>query len=247
MLNEETNNRGPHGLFSSQSHGLVDIDALMSYLPACEGSAENANPARSPAPAAARSLGEWLSAHRRASDGADVSEWIAAEAESVLLWAEANRRIIDNQGFDRLRSGYRNLAGESEHDVFHVSESKRVIKTTIPPNFGARGAAEAYLTNALRNNEMFGDDVHLHGVMRMSGGPVLVISQPFIDGTRPTLLEIARWFEDQGYVAAGIHRWKHPASGADIADAHAGNLLKDPAGNLIPIDLQILKPASLPL
>ncbi|MFN5739616.1 MAG: NAD-dependent DNA ligase LigA, partial [Akkermansiaceae bacterium] len=88
---------------------------------------------------------------------------------------------------------------------------------------------------------IFGDDIWFHGIILTEQGPAFVISQPYVDGTEPTLEEVAKWFTDQGYISNGHNRWFHPVTGADIADAHTGNLIKSSDGELIPIDLQVLK------
>lgn len=111
----------------------------------------------------------------------------------------------------------------------------------MPPNFGARGEVLEYVRNAIWANEMFGDDIRLEGIIETEAGPAIVTSQPFIEGREPTVDEISEWFESQGYVADGYNKWRHPETGAVIADAHSGNLVMTDAG-LIPIDLQILNP-----
>lgn len=133
------------------------------------------------------------------------------------------------------------MEGASEHHVFAVPKTGRVIKSTIPPNFGARGEALIYIQNQIDANKMFGDDILFEGVLDFNG-VAIITSQPFVKGESPSVEDIAEWFEAQGYVNAGYNRWKHPDTGADIADTHPGNLIRTPEGNIIPIDLQILKP-----
>lgn len=115
-----------------------------------------------------------------------------------------------------------------------------MIKFTIPPNFGAQGGALAYLRNINASNTLFGDNIVLHGVLETKRGPALVTSQPFVSGVAPTLAEVESWFKKNGYRSAGHNRWKNDVTGADVADAHVGNLIKSEDGELIPIDLQVL-------
>ncbi|MCB1093431.1 MAG: hypothetical protein KDL87_17970 [Verrucomicrobiae bacterium] len=132
-------------------------------------------------------------------------------------------------------------AGATEHDVFLSPEGEKVIKLTIPPKFGARGQVIDYVKNVLWANHLFGDDIRLVGIVATNAGPAIVTSQPFIEGGAPTQEEVAEWFLDQGYLPDGYFKWRHPESGAIIADAHPGNLVRTEWG-LIPIDLQILNP-----
>ena len=115
-----------------------------------------------------------------------------------------------------------------------------MLKLTIPPSFGAQGTASAYLANVAAANRLFGDDIRFHGVLETLGGPSLVTSQPFVDGTAPTDAEITSWFTANGYISVGHNHWKHHQTGTEIADAHAGNLIKTADGELVPIDLQVL-------
>jgi DNA ligase (NAD+) len=126
--------------------------------------------------------------------------------------------------------------------VFRPEESARVIKLTIPPNFGAQGGVIAYLANLDAANRIFGDDIQFHGVLETLHGPSLVTSQPFIAGTEPEPAEVSAWFESNGFQSIGHNRWKHSETGTEIADAHIGNLIKTEDGELIPIDLQVLNP-----
>jgi DNA ligase (NAD+) len=129
--------------------------------------------------------------------------------------------------------------------VFRPEDCLRVIKLTIPPNFGAQGGVIPYLANLDAANRIFGDDIEFHGVLETLHGPSLVTSQPFIVGSQPEPKEVAAWFESNGYQSTGHNRWKHPESGIEIADAHTGNLIQSNNGELIPIDLQVLDAGDL--
>ena len=164
----------------------------------------------------------------------------------MVSWARESNRLLDPRRFGRLAARYPQLGGQSEHTVFHIQSKNRVIKFTLPPNFGAQGEAIAYLNNLDAANQVFGDDILLHGVLETKRGPALVISQPFVTGDVPTPEEIAIWFEASGYHSKGHNRWKNDATGAEIADAHVGNLIKIEDGELVPIDLQVLSMGRIP-
>jgi DNA ligase (NAD+) len=218
----------------------VDLDTILPYLPENERQSTGTG-FGGPAPRGTiESLAQWLLDDLGGGDGANVSQRIRQEAESVVSWARQNGRLIDPRRFGRLASRYPQLGGQSEHTVFHLQSRHRVVKITLPPNFGAQGGALAYLRNLNASNALFSDEIVLHGVLVTKRGPALVTSQPFVPGAAPTLDEIAAWFEGNGYHSIGHNRWKNDSTGADVADAHAGNLIKTEDGELIPIDLQVL-------
>jgi NAD-dependent DNA ligase len=224
----------------------VDVDGILPYLSSHGRNSPSSAPRRTPAQSQGQSLARRLLDDLGRSDGTNVSQRIRQEAESVVSWARESNRILDPQRFGRLAARYPHLGGQSEHTVFHVQSRHRVIKFTIPPNFGAQGEALAYLNNLEAANQVFGDDILLHGVLETKRGPALVTSQPFITGTVPTPQEVASWFESNGYHSTGHNRWKNDSTGAEIADAHVGNLIKTEDGELVPIDLQVLSLGSFP-
>jgi len=219
----------------------IDLESLFPYLDSHEhAAAARRKTSHSPA----QSLTEWLRSYLGASDGADVSKRIGSEAESILSWAKENGRLINTEKFWELGAGYPDLGGQSEHVVFHIPETNRVAKITIPPYFGGQGTAEAYLKNLHAANHLYQDDILFHGVVETAGGVSLVTSQPYVMGSRPTEEEVTTWFQQNGYHVIGHNRWKNETYGIEIADAHTGNLIKTENGELVPIDLQILSEGS---
>ena len=178
-------------------------------------------------------------------DEADVGKRLRQEAESVLEWADRAGRIVEAEKLISLVADQPDLGGQSEHTVFYLPEFRRVVKFTIPPNFGAQSAA-GYLRNLLASNRLFGDDIRLHGVLDTKEGPAFVISQPYIHGTAPSIDDVSAWFLIHGFSTTGHNRWKHP-DGTEIADAHVGNLIRTADGELVPIDLQVLSTPHRPL
>ena len=169
-----------------------------------------------------------------------MAQRIRRETESILEWGTHTRRLLNLQEITRLTEGWIKLAGQSEHTVFLAEKYLRVVKFTLPPNFGAQGSIP-YLRNIVACNRIYGDDIWFHGILLTEQGPAFVISQPYVDGTEPSSGEINDWFTNQGYQSKGHNRWFHPVTGVDVADAHTGNLIKSSDGELIPIDLQVLK------
>ena len=218
----------------------IDFESILPYETTHEHAAENApipgtHPQGSP-----QSLARRLQEDSAGNHGDNVAQRIRRETESILEWGTHTRRLLNLQEITRLTEGWIKLAGQSEHTVFLAEKYLRVVKFTLPPNFGAQGSIR-YLRNIVACNRIFGDDIWFHGILLTEQGPAFVISQPYVDGTQPSSGEITDWFTNQGYESKGHNRWFHPVTGVDVADAHTGNLIKSSDGELIPIDLQVLK------
>ncbi len=222
----------------------IDFDSLLPYVKAHDSISSATAHGRTPPQSAAKSLARRLEEDLKRGDGDDLQKRIRREAESILEWGNQSGRIIETEGIHRLLRDWKKLGGQSEHTVFHIEALSRIVKFTIPPNFGAQGSL-LYLANIDASNRLFGDDIVLHGILPSDEGPAFLISQPYVEGTEPTLAEVADWFTAQGYELNGHNRWRHPETGTDIADAHTGNLIKTADGELVPIDLQVLKEGHL--
>ncbi|WAC18548.1 NAD-dependent DNA ligase LigA [Luteolibacter sp. SL250] len=216
------------------SHGL-DLEQLLPYLPS-HGRGSSERNARSSAEGLAKRLEDDL----RSSDGADVPQRLRQEAESILNWGIDSGRLLAPDHLVELTENWRELGGQSEHTVFHIPALSRVVKFTLPPYFGAQGSI-AYLRNIGASNELFGDDIWFHGIIRTQKGPAFVISQPYVEGCEPSTEDVEQWFVEKGYHPTGHNRWLHDSGEVEIADAHVGNLIKTADGSLVPIDLQVLR------
>lgn len=218
----------------------IDFESILPYVSNHAVRKENSHLSTASSESTAQSLARRLEKDLSGSHGDNLQERIRREAQSILQWGDQSGRILESQGIHRLLRDWKKLGGQSEHTVFHIESLGRIIKFTIPPNFGAQGSLQ-YLANIGACNRLFGDDIIFHGILSSEEGPAFVISQPYVDGTEPTLEEVAKWFTDQGYISNGHNRWFHPITGVEVADAHTGNLIKSSDGELIPIDLQVLK------
>jgi len=218
----------------------IDFESILPYETAHEHAAENAPVPGTHPQGSPQSLARRLQEDSAGKDGDNVAQRIRREAESILEWGAGAMRLLNVEGLNRLTEGWKKLAGQSEHTVFLDEKFERVVKFTLPPNFGAQGSIP-YLRNIIACNRIFGDDIWFHGILSTKQGSAFVISQPYVDGTEPTMGEVADWFTNQGYESKGHNRWFHPVTGVEVADAHTGNLIKSSDGELIPIDLQVLK------
>ena len=217
----------------------VDFESILPYETAHEHAAENAPVPGTHPQGSPQSLARRLQEDSAGNHGDNVAQRIRREAQSILEWGVDTHRQLQAESLFELTESWEKLAGQSEHTVFLNQEQQRVVKFTLPPNFGAQGTIP-YLRNIVACNRLFGDDIWFHGILSTEQGPAFVISQPYVDGTEPSSGEINDWFTNQGYQSKGHNRWFHPVTGVEIADAHTGNLIKSSDGELIPIDLQVL-------
>jgi DNA ligase (NAD+) len=224
----------------------VDLEAILPYITNHERNHSGQISRGTPSPSPEESLGEKLHAELTGSDGSNLQERIRQEAKSILEWGVETGRIIDPDRIFELVKEWKELGGQSEHTVFYVKELDRVVKFTIPPNFGAQGS-RAYLRNITSSNCLFEDDIRFHGIVQIEAGPIFVVSQPYVHGVEPTIKEVNDWFTANGYRSSGYNRWRDDTNGIEIADAHVGNLIKTEDGELVPIDLQVLSIGSIPL
>jgi DNA ligase (NAD+) len=224
---------------SSESTPAVDLERILPYVAKNESNHPATNTRRTSPPNPEDSLREKLQTELSASDGSNLHERIRQEAQSILEWGLEAGRIIDPDRIFELVKEWKELGGQSEHTVFYIKDLDRVVKFTIPPNFGAQGSI-AYLRNITASNYLFADDIRFHGIVQIEAGPIFVISQPYVHGVEPTIQEVSDWFIANGYRSSGYNRWRDYTSGVEIADAHVGNLIKTEDGELVPIDLQVL-------
>lgn len=218
----------------------IDFKAFLPYENLSEHSSKDTPVSTAHPQGTPRGLARRIQEDSAGKDGDNVGQRIRREAKSILKWGADSNRILRSESLHRLLQDCKKLAGQSEHTVFLAQAQQRVVKFTLPPNFGAQGSI-LYLKNIEACNRIFGDDIWFHGILPTKQGPAFVISQPYVEGTQPTDAEVAKWFLDQGYQSTGHNRWFQPDTGVEIADAHTGNLIKTSTGELVPIDLQVLK------
>lgn len=173
-------------------------------------------------------------------DQADAAQRLHTETESLLAWAASHSRLISPVELAAIAGAVPELEGASEHDLLLDPIAGRVIKLTKPPNFGARGAAIEYLTNIVACRQLLAFDWRFEGILNTSHGACIVSSQPFIRGENPSIENIADHFANLGFT-----KGPHPHTfvrddGITIADARPDNILRDPDGILMPIDVHIL-------
>jgi hypothetical protein len=197
---------------------------------------------------------ESAESHVRASTGASGAcdggrEEFTVAFTSLLEWAE-NRGLIrpptDFPFLDRSPDGY-----GDEHEAWFDAVSNLWFKATYPNRFGLAwskedsATARAYLTRLVLQNRYFGDDIELVALINVDQRLRILTSQPHIAGEPAPYSEIQAWFQNLGFVRVCSNdriAWYNTQDNLLIADAHEGNIIKTPDGDLVPIDLNICQP-----
>ena len=150
--------------------------------------------------------------------------------------------------------------------IWRLPDVARVVKLTYAGRFGfaadaqwffdeerEEAAAKAFLRDAtpleyldrlLLQNEVFGDDLRLLGIIDKARGMHVVTSQPDIDGGLVTPEEIIAFMAASGFTRIDAVRLGHedalafyrPADGLAVFDCHIGNFIKS-GPHVVPIDL----------
>ncbi|MFH1499164.1 MAG: hypothetical protein ABII82_15220 [Verrucomicrobiota bacterium] len=146
----------------------------------------------------------------------------------------------------------------AEHETYFDSVGRVAVKVTHDGRFGhclrEEGAVARpvdYLQRLAWHNELFGDDIVLHGLLLESAGIRLVTSQAWIVShpakLSPTQAEIDEFLAEFGYRRSQAYPdgfiYFNAEAGMVIGDAQPANLLLDREGVIRPIDLVIAEPA----
>jgi len=217
------------------------------------------------------SLGEEIIALLAAGGGAGEGLGGMAESErqqrQVRQWAKRRGCLIEEGGWLALQPVSH---GSAEHEVRFRPTDGRAVKRTHPGTFGFQPVQKegtwisvaasplAYLIRFQLQNELFGDDVRLEGVMESAGpsmvigqtvgGLSLVISQSWLEAgdTRhphPTERAVADFFAERGFrrIKDAFYGWQRLADGVIVLDARPDNFIAT-AGGIFPIDLHLHVP-----
>ena len=149
---------------------------------------------------------------------------------------------------DRLNSTQ--VAFGREHRTWKHPDFSRIYKYTYPNQFGRTafygsgglGNTNAlpfeYLTRMALHNKVFGDDVIIEVTFDDEQGLViLVISQTFILGDHPAQKQIDAYMTAEGFVKTRSNDWYRVSDDLAAFDAHPGNFIATPDGQVVPIDL----------
>lgn len=172
----------------------------------------------------------------------------AALAESSRRAGHHVLHVEAGHWLDRLSSA--DAAQGREHRTWHDRPNKRFYKYTYPNQFGRTafygsgglGNTDAlpfeYLTRLALHNDIFGDDVVIECTLEDDQGRlVTVISQSFIEGDHPSQAHIDEYMMAEGFVKTRSGDWYRASDDIAAFDAHPGNFIFTPDGNVVPIDL----------
>lgn len=179
------------------------------------------------------------------SGGPDQAEWLEQ-------WLRAEGLCVPKSAF---AGGF--VGAGAEHETYVDVIGGCAVKLTHDGRFGhclrREGAVSTpmdYLRRLAWHNELFGDDIMLHGFLGNSAGLRLVSSQPWIISNparlTPTQDEIDAFLADFGFTRSRRYLdgfiYFNPEAGLVIGDAQPTNLLLDETGTIRPIDLVIAEP-----
>lgn len=167
-------------------------------------------------------------------------------------WLQSQGLCVPKQAFAQ---GF--VGAGAEHETFIDTVGGCAIKLTHDGRFGhclrsetATATPLDYLKRLAWHNELFGDDLRLHGFLLNTAGLRLVTSQPWIV-SHPLKLVPTQEEIDEFLALFGFDRAKsypdgyiyfNPEARLVIGDAQPTNLLLDIDGNIRPIDLVIAEP-----
>ncbi len=190
----------------------------------------------------------------RRSGGLFASSEFAAEVKALRQHAKAAGLSRAFEPLTRAPDAF-----GFEHEVWFVecSPEPRVLKATWPDTFGFLPDGHAclpteYLERLRLQNAVFGDDIRLEGVVEEEIGSCrIVTSQPAVCGRYATPEEVDRFFLERGFQAQGHgsrRLWLREADGTLCADTHGGNILVTAGGEMVAIDVPVMKlpPGLLP-
>lgn len=204
--------------------------------------------------------------------GGDAGQGLGALAEGesqrrLREWARQRGCLISEADWQSLKPISH---GSAEHEVRFRAADNRAVKRTHPGTFGFQpvhrdgrwvsipASPLDYLLRFKTQNELFGDDVRLEGVME-SSGPSMVIGQPadgisfvisqfWLDAAdpehpHPPEAAIAEFFTQRGFhrIPGAFYGWLRASDGVTVLDARPDNFIATSAG-IFPIDLHLHAP-----
>lgn len=169
------------------------------------------------------------------------------ETEQNILseWGSKNGLLISKEGFELflLEGSFEAREGGNEHDVFTSPGNVGILKVTKTENgYGARSRLVNYLENLIFSNILFGDNIHLLGIIDEKNARQvlkLMIAQPFIEGNPASQQQITNYMSCMRFEKIAEHSYKHPC-GTTIHDARPDNVFISPDGLIFPIDVQVI-------
>ena len=151
------------------------------------------------------------------------------------------------------------LGRGQEHLVRSTPDGSRVVKMTVGGRNGygitpyvrgydvglRPGTPAEYLERLALQNQIFNDDQRDEGITQDGRGEArILISQPAVEGTRPTAAEISRYMASMGFEPVSGQEgnvFYRASDNTAVFDAHEGNLIQTLSG-IVPIDVALVHP-----
>jgi hypothetical protein len=178
---------------------------------------------------------------------------------ALQKWADQTGKVLEPERIQSLLKNGKQLGDGSEHTTILLPASKdaegnsqrRVLKVTHADDFGNGAVGQSlnvgdYLRGLKWQNEHFGDDIKIEGIVYLDNGlPQVVISQPYVKGRKARPSEISKYLKGLGFKERPDGGWIRVQDGQKVQvwDAVPDNVFvgKNEKGKSIvmPIDLQV--------
>lgn len=138
-----------------------------------------------------------------------------------------------------------------EHDAWFDEPSARWLKATFPNKFGlawgrdGSATAREYLARLVLQKHYFNDDNRLVAIVNCSGKMRILTSQRHVKGGPASYEQIQNWLRSLGFTRLEIDgqiAWYREFENLLVADAHQGNVILSPNGEMYAIDLNMIQP-----
>lgn len=163
------------------------------------------------------------------------------EAEKVRLveWARAHGKLGSRTRLPVFARG-------GEHEVFYFKRDRRYLKATIPDRQLGYGIAlgslvhgatpSEYLDRLVLQNQIFHDDIRLWRIVENAGTPIIITSQPAIEGKAATQGDLDDMMTEMGYEKMADGAYYDSEAGLLIFDLFPRNAIQTADGVIYPID-----------
>lgn len=174
------------------------------------------------------------------SDFAARTKRVEVEQRRLIQWAQENGKL------GRGRRPSLEFGRGGEHQVYFHRAKRRYFKATLLERqlgYGialgshVRGATPSeYLDRLALQNLIFQDDIRLERVFANGGKPVIVTSQPFINGVMAIAAALDELMQGKGYEKLADGAYYDAANGLLVFDLFPRNVIQAADGHLYPID-----------
>jgi hypothetical protein len=174
------------------------------------------------------------------SDHASRRKRVEIEQRRLVQWAEENEKLGSS---GRLPPEF---GRGGEHLVYFQKRAQRCLKATLLERQKGYGIAlgsndhgatpSEYLDRLDLQNQLFNDDIRLERIVLKNNKPIILTSQPFIDGAKAAAMELDKLMEGKGCEKLTDGAYYIASDGLLIFDLIPRNAIKSTDGHIYPID-----------